>query len=172
MVRQEVEAGSAVVVPAVVVIQSLVEGIGRRALDAVLDGTLDPPLDRAREDLAAQLLRASATEDVVDGLVAAEALLSVPSIVITSDPRDLARLLQDDERAGRVTVWDVYRGQDARGRAPAYVIRTTREWPRPARVWAVWPTDRHCPASDTLARGAGVRRSRGHRWRPFATAWG
>ena len=107
MVRQEVEAGSAVVVPAVVVIQSLVEGIGRRALDAVLDGTLDPPLDRAREDLAAQLLRASATEDVVDGLVAAEALLSVPSIVITSDPRDIARLLQDDERAGRVTVWDV-----------------------------------------------------------------
>lgn len=108
MIRTEVaERGSVVVAPPVIVIQALAEGVGRRAVDEVLATTRESGLDRARIDLAVALLQATRTHDVPDALVAAEALLRVPAIIITSDPDDLRRLLDADPRAARVIVWRV-----------------------------------------------------------------
>ncbi len=62
-------------------------------------------LERAQE--AALLMSATGMPDVVDALVAVEALRRVPSIVITSDPSDIRALLDADERGRRVAVWPV-----------------------------------------------------------------
>lgn len=107
MVRQEVADGAVVGVPETVVIQARVEGVGRPAVDDVLAGTDLRHLDRDRIELAAQLIRSTRKFDVVDALVAAEALLSAPAIVLTSDPDDIRQLLDADPRGRRVEVWRV-----------------------------------------------------------------
>lgn len=108
MVRQEVvERRGVLVVPPVVVVQALAEGISPAAIDEILLATLESGMDRRRLSLAATLIRATARTDVIDALVAAEALLQVPSIVITSDPADIRVLLDSDERGQRVEVWGV-----------------------------------------------------------------
>src|SRR5665213_695118 len=90
MVRQVVvESRGVVVVPTVVVIQALVERSQTGAISEIVEAAIQPVLDRERVRLAADLLIATSTRDVPDAVVAAEALLRVPSIVITSDPIDL-----------------------------------------------------------------------------------
>jgi len=108
MVRQiVVEDGGALVVPPTAVIQALAEGPRANAIDEILDGAVQPNLDRERIRLAAHLIVSTGTRDIPDALVAAEALLRTPSIVITSDTRDLRALLHADERGRRVEVWEV-----------------------------------------------------------------
>jgi len=109
MIHQEVVAGTAdVAVPWVAVMQALVEGAGQRAVERVIDAIGMPTgLDRERAQLGAQLLRDSRTTDLPDALVAVEALRCAPSIVITSDPDDIRRLLDEDPQGVRVAVWGV-----------------------------------------------------------------
>lgn len=107
MVRSELEQGSVVVVPPLAVIQALVEGVGRRSIYEITATTRPAPIDRERTELSATLLRQAKTNDVPDALVAAEALVAVPAIVITSDPADINRLLAGDPRSARVEVWPV-----------------------------------------------------------------
>ena len=64
-------------------------------------------IDRSRAALAAGLLRGTRTTDVADALVASEALVRAPAVVITSDPTDLERLLEADPRGRDVAVWAV-----------------------------------------------------------------
>lgn len=97
-----------VVVPYVAVIQALAEGVGARALDLVLEAAQDVTgIDRVRAALAADLLVSTSTTDIADALVATEALLRAPSVIITSDPTDLRQLADADPRGRRVAVWAV-----------------------------------------------------------------
>jgi hypothetical protein len=107
MIQRVVSLGGTLAIPPLAVIQAMVDGIGRPPIDQVLDAYPERPIDRGRIDLAAHLLRATRTSDVPDALVAAEALISAPSVVITSDPDDIHRLLEVDPRRERVVVWRV-----------------------------------------------------------------
>jgi hypothetical protein len=53
---------------------------------------------------AGELLAKTGTSDVVDAIVAAEALASVPALILTSDPGDMVRLLDGEPEIGRVVV--------------------------------------------------------------------
>lgn len=70
-----------------------------------VDGLLPTSGETARR--AGELLGASGTEDPVDAIVVAEALAAVPSVIITSDPGDLRRLLQAQSDSLRVAVVSV-----------------------------------------------------------------
>lgn len=109
MVHQEVTGrGGRIIVPWVAVIQALAERGAMGAIDRALEAAdALAGVDRRRALLAADLLRATRTTDVPDALVATEALLGVPSVVITSDPGDLRRLLDADPRGVRVEVWSI-----------------------------------------------------------------
>jgi hypothetical protein len=72
-----------------------------RVLNSV-DEVIPTTFETAR--LAGELLSAAGTDDPVDGIVAAEALQSVPSIIITSDPRDMRALLDTQADGPRVAV--------------------------------------------------------------------
>lgn len=52
------------------------------------------PLDEATARLAGQMLARARSNATVDALVAAEAVGSKPSVVLTSDPDDLGQLLE------------------------------------------------------------------------------
>ena len=108
MIEQEVrDAGSALIVPVIVTAQALldttVDAIGEilRAAHSVAE------VDFERAQAAAHLMFSTGMFDVVDALVAVEALRRAPSIVITSDPIDLRTLLDADPAARRVAVWRV-----------------------------------------------------------------
>ncbi|MFN8622979.1 MAG: PIN domain-containing protein [Chloroflexota bacterium] len=93
----------AIVVPTPVIVQ--VHRGGRRgervaaALDRI-DGAL-PTSERVAR-IAGELLGAAGTGDAVDAIVVAEALAGGPSMILTSDPGDLARLIGD--RAARPAI--------------------------------------------------------------------
>ena len=53
---------------------------------------------------AGELQAKAGTSDAVEAIVAAEALASVPTLVLTSDPGDLKRLLEGEPEAARVVV--------------------------------------------------------------------
>jgi hypothetical protein len=109
MIRQEVvEGGGRLIVPMIVVVQSLEGGVGDQAVREIVHAAHEATgidLDRAAE--AAGLMRRSGLRDVIDALVAAEALRRVPAIVITSDPTDIRRLLDVHPSGPRVEVWAV-----------------------------------------------------------------
>jgi hypothetical protein len=108
MIEQEVrDSDSALVVPLIVTTQAL-DGSNLKAVENILrDAHVVAPvdLDRARE--AASLMALSGVHDPVDAFVAVEALRRVPAVVITSDPDDIQRLVDVDDRGRRVAVWDV-----------------------------------------------------------------
>jgi len=56
---------------------------------------------------AGELLGRTGKRDAVDAIVAAEALDSAPSMIITSDPDDLTRLTDGDPEGARVVVFGV-----------------------------------------------------------------
>jgi hypothetical protein len=94
-----------VVVPTVVIAQAIRGGPRdapiNQALKQVDQFTNVTPL-LARQ--AGTLLGATATTDVVDALVAAEALRLLPTTILTSDPGDMRRLLMEDRAHGRVQI--------------------------------------------------------------------
>ncbi|CAN5457080.1 hypothetical protein BH20CHL7_BH20CHL7_15590 [soil metagenome] len=70
-----------------------------------VDALLPTSEETARR--AGELLGASGTDDPVDAIVVAEALAAVPSVIITSDPGDIRRLLQARSDGVRVAVVSV-----------------------------------------------------------------
>jgi hypothetical protein len=79
-------------------------GRGRAGIDRVVKAVgilLPTSADVAR--LAGESLGRTGTTDVVDAIVAAEALAALPAVILTSDARDLTRLIEGPQ-ARRVVV--------------------------------------------------------------------
>ncbi len=80
-------------------------GRDRAGVDRVVmavDALLPTSIEVARR--AGELLARSGTSDAVDAIVAAEALLSVPSLVLTSDARDIMLSIEGQPEAAAVRV--------------------------------------------------------------------
>lgn len=95
----------AVVVPTPVVAQVHRGGRNRALTDRVLgdvDAFLPTSLETARH--AGELLAHAGMADAVDAIVAAEALARGPSMVLTSDAADLARLVEAGQASHSVEV--------------------------------------------------------------------
>ena len=95
--------GYVVVIPTPVLTQVYRGGRDHAMVDRVVnavDDLLPTSADVARR--AGELLASSGTTDAVDAIVAAEALMSAPALILTSDPEDLARLLGDQREAGGI----------------------------------------------------------------------
>lgn len=56
---------------------------------------------------AGELIAAAGTEDAIDAIVVAEALGSVPAVIVTGDRPDMRRLLDTQPDGSRVVVIDV-----------------------------------------------------------------
>ncbi len=97
--------GYVVVIPTPVLAAVHRGGRDRAHVDRVVnkvDALLPTSAETARR--AGELLGASGSDDPVDAIVVAEALAAVPSVIITSDPGDIRRLLQTRSDGGRVAV--------------------------------------------------------------------
>lgn len=70
-----------------------------------VDALLPTSEETARR--AGELLGASGTDDPVEAIVVAEALATVPSVIVTSDPGDIRRLLRTQSDGARVAVVSV-----------------------------------------------------------------
>lgn len=106
-------AGSRLVIPSAVLVEAARAGVPPdRILEVVRTAHEVTPIDVPRALEAANLLNYSAANGrdvgVVDALVAAEALRSIPSIVLTSDDGDI-RLLCDSDASSRarIAIWHV-----------------------------------------------------------------
>jgi PIN domain len=62
------------------------------------------PTSEAIARRAGELQAKASTSDAVDAIVVAEALASVPALILTTDPDDLALLLDGEPKAARVAV--------------------------------------------------------------------
>lgn len=109
MLEHEVrDAGSALVVPMIVVTQAIAGGTSLEDVRTILRIANEvAPVDLDRASHAASLMQATKLLDVVDALVAVEALRRAPAIVITSDPHDIRQLLDADAVGKRVAVWRI-----------------------------------------------------------------
>ena len=97
--------GYVVVIPTPVLTQVHRGGRDRAGVDRVVnavDALLPTSAQIARR--AGELLAQSGTSDAVDAIVAAEALLSAPSLVLTSDGLDIMRLIEGQRDAVTVRV--------------------------------------------------------------------
>jgi hypothetical protein len=100
-----VHEGYVVVIPTPVLAQVHRGGRDRAHLDRVL-GKVDA-FQATSERVArraGELQAKTGTSDAVDAIVAAEALASVPALILTSDPGDLERLLEGEPEASTVVV--------------------------------------------------------------------
>ncbi|MGA3057823.1 MAG: PIN domain-containing protein [Candidatus Limnocylindrales bacterium] len=100
-----VHDGYIVVIPTPVLAQVHRGGRDRAHVDRVVnrvDALL--PTSELLARRAGELQAKAGTSDAVDAIVAAEALASVPALILTSDPGDLAQLLEGEPEAARVTV--------------------------------------------------------------------
>lgn len=100
--------GYGVVIPAPVVAQVHRGGRDRARIDRVLkavDEIVPTTEEIARR--AGELLAAAGTDDAIDAIVVAEALASVPAVIVTSDRPDMRRLLDTQSDGARVVVIDV-----------------------------------------------------------------
>jgi len=101
-------AGDGVVIPVPVVAQIHRGGRSHARLDRVfkaVDAIVLTTVEIARA--AGDLQAAACTDDPVDAIVVAEALASIPAIIITTDGGDLRRLLDTDPDAARVVIIEV-----------------------------------------------------------------
>jgi len=92
--------GYVVVIPTPVLTQVHRGGRDHAMVDRVVkavDALLPTSADVARR--AGELLARSGMIDAVDAIVAAEALMSAPALILTSDPEDLARLVEHQPEA-------------------------------------------------------------------------
>ena len=97
--------GLLVVIPTAVLAQVHRPGGRNAAVNRVLNAVgAFPPLTAEVAREAGALLGRTDTTDVVDAVVAAEALARRPSTILTSDPSELSVLLSAGAAAGRVVV--------------------------------------------------------------------
>ncbi len=97
--------GYVVVIPTPVLTQVHRGGHDRAGVDRVVkavDALLPTSAQVARR--AGELLAGSGTSDAVDAIVPAEALLSAPSLVMTSDAHDITLLIEGQPGAAVVRV--------------------------------------------------------------------
>ena len=97
--------GYVVVIPTPVLAQVHRGGRDRARIDRVVN-TVDAllPTSERVARVAGELQANAGTSDAVDAIVAAEALVAAPALILTSDPADVARLLDGEPGAGRVRV--------------------------------------------------------------------
>jgi predicted nucleic acid-binding protein len=106
--ERAVREGYVAVIPTPVLAQVHRGGRDRAHVDRVVnmvDALL--PTSELVARRAGELQAKAGTSDAVEAIVAAEALASVPTLVLTSDPGDLKRLLEgepESERAGPIEV--------------------------------------------------------------------
>lgn len=97
--------GFAVVIPTAVIAEAHRGGRSSAATQRVFDRVdAFPPLDVQRAREAGELLGAAGMNATVDAVVVAEALASVPSVIVTSDPSDIRALLEGRPGADRVAI--------------------------------------------------------------------
>jgi hypothetical protein len=103
-----VREGYVSVIPTPVLAQVHRGGHDRARIDRVVNavGAL-LPTSEATARRAGELQAKSGTADAVDAIVVAEALSSVPAVILTSDPGDLGRLLEGEPEADRVRILGV-----------------------------------------------------------------
>lgn len=97
--------GYVVVIPTPVLAQVHRGGRDRAGVDRVVkavDALLPTSAEVARR--AGELLARSGTSDAVDAIVAAEALLASPSLILTSDAEDISRLIEGEPGAADLRV--------------------------------------------------------------------
>ncbi len=97
--------GYVVVIPTPVLAQVHRGGRDPAWVDRVVsrvDALLPTAVPVARR--AGELLARSGTSDAVDAIVAAEALQSIPALILTSDPDDLTRLVVGEPEAAGMRV--------------------------------------------------------------------
>jgi hypothetical protein len=105
VIRLAAQHKALVVVPTVVVAQVFRGGPTDAPINRLLkfvEKVSDATLPIAQQ--AGVLLGATRTVDVVDAIVAAEALQALPAVILTSDPGDLRALVQSDSAHPRVQV--------------------------------------------------------------------
>lgn len=105
IVRAATERGFLVAIPAPVVAE--VHRGGRR--DAAVDRVLTAvdmviPTSETVARRAGELLGAAGLDDPVDAIVVAEALASLPAMILTSDSGDVRRLLETQSDRARVSL--------------------------------------------------------------------
>lgn len=91
-IGRAVAAGGSIVIPSSVVAQAWRDGSRQARVARLVSAAEIAVLDGAAARAVGRLLARSGTRDVVDGHVALCALES-SAVVMTSDPRDLARVL-------------------------------------------------------------------------------
>jgi hypothetical protein len=90
--RVAVSRGDEIVVPPVVVTQAIRGGPRDAPIHRLLNAVHVPFVGLRLARRAGELLGEAGTSDAADGLVMAEALRTGPSILLTSDLEDMARL--------------------------------------------------------------------------------
>jgi predicted nucleic acid-binding protein len=97
--------GYVAVVPTPVLAQVHRGGRDRTPIDRVVNAVnaLLPTSEQIARR-AGELQAKVSTTDVVDAIVAAEALASVPALIMTTDPDDISRLLEGEPEAARVAL--------------------------------------------------------------------
>lgn len=97
--------GYVVVIPTPVLAQVHRGGRDRAQVDRVVKAVnaLLPTSEQIARR-AGELQGKASTSDVVDAIVAAEALASAPALILTTDPGDLSLLLEGEPEAARVLV--------------------------------------------------------------------
>ena len=100
-----VREGYVVLIPTPVLAQVHRGGRDRAHVDRVVKAVVALlPTSALVARRAGELQAKAGTSDAIDAIVAAEALESAPSLILTSDPGDLERLLEGEPEAGRVVV--------------------------------------------------------------------
>lgn len=92
--RTALDRGDEIVVPPVVVAQSIRGGPRDAPIHRLLHAVQVPFVGLRLARVAGELLGTAGMSDAADALVMAEALRGGPSVVLTSDPNDMARLAE------------------------------------------------------------------------------
>lgn len=87
--------GIAIVIPPIVVTQTVRGGAGDTMINRLLKVAFIPFVGERLARSAGQVLAASGLSDAAEAQIVAEALRSSPATILTSDPADLLRLAQD-----------------------------------------------------------------------------
>jgi hypothetical protein len=86
------EGGSEVIVPPVVLTQTVRGGPGDARINRLLETVWVPFIGKRLAMAAGRLLRHTGLTDAADAQIMAEAIRSGPSVLLTSDPDDMLRL--------------------------------------------------------------------------------
>ena len=92
VLREALAQGSSIIVPPVVVTQTIRGGTGDARILQILRFAFVSFVGQRLARSAGQLLGACGLTDAADALIMAEALRATPSVVLTSDPEDMRAL--------------------------------------------------------------------------------